>query len=100
MQTAISESKRTEARQLEEATRNLQNATRRLEELRGERDALRYEVEQLKSGKMNQRHFSAAFQKEFEKRGESQAKYHQVLDRCSVSSRIHNNYSYSSSMAY
>ena len=103
MQTAISESKQTEAaRQLEEVTRNLQDATRRSEELRGERDALLSEVEQLKSGKMNQLHFSAAFQKEFEKRGEFQekykkefevrgefeSKYHQVMDRCAVSSRI------------
>ena len=62
-----------------------EEAARQLEELRKERDALRTEVEQLKSGKMNERHFSAAFQKEFEKRGEFQAKYHQVLDRCSVS---------------
>ena len=54
-------------------------------ELRKERDALKTEVEQLKSGKMNERHFSAAFQKEFEKRGEFQTKYHQILDRCSVS---------------
>ena len=58
---------------------------RQLAELRKERDALRTEVEQLKSGKMNERHFSAAFQKEFEKRGEFQAKYHEVLDRCAVS---------------
>ena len=50
-----------------------------------ERDALQTEVKQLKSGKMNERHFSAAFQKEFEKSGEFQAKYHQVLDQCSVS---------------
>ena len=62
-----------------------EEAARQLEELRKERDALRTEVEELKSGKMNERHFSAAFQKEFEKRGEFQAKYHQVLDRCSVS---------------
>ena len=44
-----------------------------------------------------ERHFSAAFQKEFEKRGEFQekfemrggfeAKYHLVIDRCTVSSR-------------
>ena len=72
LQTAIAQSK-------EEET------ARQLAELRKERDALQTEVEQLKSGKMNERHFSAAFQKEFEKRGEFQAKYHQVLDRCSVS---------------
>ena len=72
LQTAISQSK-------EEET------ARQLAELRKERDALRTEVEQLKSGKMNERHFSAAFQREFEKREEFQAKYHQVLDRCSVS---------------
>ena len=72
LQTAICQSK-------EEET------ARQLAELRKERDALQTEVEQLKSGKMNERHFSAAFQKEFEKRGEFQAKYHQVLDRCAVS---------------
>ena len=72
LQTAIAQSK-------EEET------AWQLAELRKERDALRTEVEQLKSGKMNERRFSAAFQKEFEKREEFQAKYHQVLDRCSVS---------------
>jgi len=42
---------------------------------------------------------SAAFQKEFEKRGEVQEKYHHALDRCTVSSRtllfsmqVHYNY--------
>ena len=72
LQTAILQSKEVET-------------ARQLAELRKERDALRTEVEQLKSGKMNERHFSAAFQKEFEKRREFQAKYHQVLDQCSVS---------------
>ena len=62
-----------------------EETARQLAELRKERDALQTEVEQLKSGKMNERHFSAAFQKEFERRREFQAKYHQVLDRCSVS---------------
>ena len=62
-----------------------EETARQLVELRKERDALQIEVEQLKSGKMNERHFSAAFQKEFEKREEFQAKYHQVLDQCSVS---------------
>ena len=62
-----------------------EETARQFGELRKERDALKNEVEQLKSGKMNERHFSAAFQKEFEKSGEFQAKYHQVLDRCSVS---------------
>ena len=86
MQTAILESRLTEAaRQLEEVTR--------------ERGALRSEVEQLKSGKLNERHFSPAFQKEYEKRGEFQdkykkefemrrefeARYHLVMDRCAVS---------------
>ena len=57
-----------------------------LDEVMGQRDALQAEVAQLKSGMLNELHFSAAFQKEFEKRGEFQAKYHQVLDRCAVSS--------------
>ena len=58
-----------------------------LDEVMGQRDALQAEVAQLKSGMLNELHFSAAFQKEFEKRGEFQAKYHQALDRCTVSSR-------------
>ena len=72
--------------QLDLQTESKQEETeRQLGELTKERDALKAEVEQLKSGKMNELHFSAAFQEEFEKRGEFQAKYHQVLDRCSVS---------------
>ena len=102
MQTAILESKQTEAvRQLEEATKKFEETRKISEELRKERDALRSEVEQLKRGKLNERHFSAAFQKEFEKRGEVQekyqkefemrgefeTKYHEYLDRCAVSLR-------------
>ena len=118
IQSAISESKQTEtARQLKDAIKmveeargkrdalqaevvqlksgklKLEDAMKMLEETRGERDALQAEVVQLKSEKMNERHFSAAFQKEFEKRGEFQAKYHEVLDRCAVSSCfVHHNY--------
>ena len=62
-----------------------EETARQLGELRKERDALQTEVEQLRSGKMNERHFSAAFQREFEKQEELQAKYHQVLDQCAVS---------------
>jgi len=88
MQTAISESKQTEAaRQLVEVSRKLEDAMKMVKKARGERDALQAEVAQLKSGKMSELHFSAAFQKEFEKRGEFQAKYHHALDRCTVSSR-------------
>ena len=88
IQSAISESKQTEtARQLGEVTRKLEDAMKMVEKMRGERDALQAEVAQLKSGKLNDLHFSAAFQKEFERRGEFQAKYHHALDRCTVSSR-------------
>ena len=102
MQTAILESKHTEAvRQLEEVTRKFEEARKISEELRKERDALHSEVERLKNGKLNERHFSAAFQKEFERReevqekyqkefeirGEFETKYHQYLDRCTVSLR-------------
>jgi len=74
-------------------TQKLKDAMKMVEEARGERDALQAEVAQLKSGKMSELHFSAAFQKEFEKRGEFQAKYHEVLDRCAVSSCfVHHNY--------